>query len=100
MKFSALLFCLVALAGLMAATAFAPVTPAMGLKLRAPAASTAVKMAETPKEDLSKGNNPISLFVDSITKLFKKSEDNYPPAEPASGFTQTPTKPKRNKGEW
>ena len=33
-------------------------------------------------------------------KLFKKSEDNYPPAEPASGFTQTPVKPKRNKGEW
>mmetsp|Transcript_4781 Transcript_4781/g.11419 ORF Transcript_4781/g.11419 Transcript_4781/m.11419 type:complete len:98 (-) Transcript_4781:207-500(-) len=94
------IFVVCVLALIASAMAFAPVTPAVSLKLRAPACSTAVKMADEPKEDLSKGNDPISLFVNSITKLFKKSEDDYPAVEPPSGFSQTPTKPTRNKGEW
>eukprot|EP00291_Cryptomonas_curvata_P026725 CAMPEP_0172166674 /NCGR_PEP_ID=MMETSP1050-20130122/9126_1 /TAXON_ID=233186 /ORGANISM="Cryptomonas curvata, Strain CCAP979/52" /LENGTH=60 /DNA_ID=CAMNT_0012837337 /DNA_START=199 /DNA_END=381 /DNA_ORIENTATION=- len=60
-------------------------------------------MSDQPTEkqdDKKKGNDLISIALDSFMKLFKKSEDNYPPVEPASGFTQTPNKPKRNKGEW
>eukprot|EP00282_Hemiselmis_andersenii_P024576 CAMPEP_0172008078 /NCGR_PEP_ID=MMETSP1041-20130122/6462_1 /TAXON_ID=464988 /ORGANISM="Hemiselmis andersenii, Strain CCMP439" /LENGTH=96 /DNA_ID=CAMNT_0012662263 /DNA_START=636 /DNA_END=926 /DNA_ORIENTATION=- len=41
-----------------------------------------------------------ALGAQSVAKLFSKSEDDYPPVEPPSGFTQTPTKPQRNKGEW
>jgi hypothetical protein len=52
------------------------------------------------QDDKKKGNDLISIALDSFMKLFKKSEDNYPPVEPASGFSQTPNKPKRNKGEW
>ncbi len=52
------------------------------------------------QDEKKTGNDLISIAMDSFMKLFKKSEDNYPPVEPASGFTQTPNKPKRNKGEW
>jgi hypothetical protein len=41
--------------------------------------------------------------VDSLRRLFTKSEDEYPgkPNDPnALGFTMTPTKPTRNKGDW
>ena len=51
------------------------------------------------QDEKKSGNDLISIAMDSFMKLFKKSDDNYPPVEPASGFTQTPNKPKRNKGE-
>jgi hypothetical protein len=48
-------------------------------------------------KDLSKGNDFISIAIDSVRRIFTKSEDEYPRKEPALGFTQTPTKPQRNK---
>ena len=48
-------------------------------------------------KDLSQGNDFLSIAVDSLRRLFSKSEDEYPIKEPALGFTQTPTKPQRNK---
>eukprot|EP00281_Chroomonas_sp_CCMP1168_P016720 CAMPEP_0206214174 /NCGR_PEP_ID=MMETSP0047_2-20121206/1525_1 /ASSEMBLY_ACC=CAM_ASM_000192 /TAXON_ID=195065 /ORGANISM="Chroomonas mesostigmatica_cf, Strain CCMP1168" /LENGTH=96 /DNA_ID=CAMNT_0053636393 /DNA_START=36 /DNA_END=326 /DNA_ORIENTATION=- len=93
------LISLLVLACLAVATAFSP-APMAGLSLRQPAlraTRVVTKMAEeAPKADLKKEDNPFSLFMDSIMKLFKKSEDDYPPAE-GKGFTQTPNKPQRNK---
>lgn len=51
-------------------------------------------------KDLSKGNDILSVAMDSLRRLFSKSEDEYPVKEPALGFTQTPSKPQRNKGDW
>jgi len=34
-----------------------------------------------------------------VKRLFKKSEDDYPPGE-GQGFTMTPKTPQRNKGDW
>ena len=48
-------------------------------------------------KDLSKGNDFISIAIDSVRRIFTKSEDEYPRKEPALGFTQTPTKSQRNK---
>jgi len=53
---------------------------------------------DQPK-DLSKGNDFISIIIDSVKRLFKKSEDDYPPGE-GQGFTMTPKTPQRNKGDW
>jgi hypothetical protein len=38
--------------------------------------------------------------MQSLVKIFKKSEDDYPAVNPPSGFSQTPSKPQRNKGSW
>ena len=48
-------------------------------------------------KDLSKGNDVVAVAVDSLRRLFSKSEDEYPMREPALGFTMTPTKAQRNK---
>jgi hypothetical protein len=48
-------------------------------------------------KDLTKNNDFLSVAVDSMRRLFSKSEDEYPMKEPALGFTMTPTKAQRNK---
>ena len=53
----------------------------------------------TPK-DLSKGNDFMSIALDSLRRLFSKSEDEYPMKEPALGYTMKPKAPKRNTGDW
>ena len=48
-------------------------------------------------KDLSRDNDFLSVALDSMRRIFTKSEDEYPVKEPALGFTQTPTRPQRNK---
>ena len=48
-------------------------------------------------KDLSRDNDFLSVALDSMRRIFTKSEDEYPLKEPALGFTQTPTRPQRNK---
>mmetsp|Transcript_64839 Transcript_64839/g.135183 ORF Transcript_64839/g.135183 Transcript_64839/m.135183 type:complete len:102 (+) Transcript_64839:126-431(+) len=83
--------------------AFAPTSlPALRTVPRAQACSTGLRMSATEddgEKDLKSGNDPISILLDSVKRLFKKSEDDYPPGD-GQGFTQTPKKPTRNKGEW
>ena len=51
-------------------------------------------------KDLSKGNDFMSIALDSLRRLFSKSEDEYPMKEPALGYTMKPKAPKRNTGDW
>ena len=83
------------------AAAFAPVpTCAPALRAR-PTTSVRMSTYEDGKpKDLSKGNDVVAVAVDSLRRLFSKSEDEYPMREPALGFTMTPTKAQRNKGDW
>jgi len=58
------------------------------------------KYEDGKPKDLSKDNGVFAVALDSLRRLFSKSEDEYPLKEPALGFTMTPTTPKRNKGDW
>mmetsp|Transcript_16271 Transcript_16271/g.33428 ORF Transcript_16271/g.33428 Transcript_16271/m.33428 type:complete len:102 (-) Transcript_16271:44-349(-) len=99
----AVFFVAVALCILSAAMAFVPSSlPALRTAPKTLAVRPlrmAVSEEESGVKDLSKGNDPISILLDSVKRLFKKSEDDYPPGD-GQGFTQTPKKPTRNKGEW
>jgi hypothetical protein len=58
---------------------------------------TDAKLQEVKQEDK---DDLIDFVGSSIVNVFRNSEDNYPLAQPASGFSQTPHKSHRNKGGW
>ena len=52
------------------------------------------------QEESKDSKNPLQIALDSIIRLFRKGDDaKYPASEPASGYSQTPTKPKSGK-DW
>jgi hypothetical protein len=58
---------------------------------------TEAKLQEVKLDDK---DDLIDFVGSSIINVFRNGEDNYPLAQPASGFSQTPHKSQRNKGGW
>ena len=55
---------------------------------------TALSTQDGKPKDLSKGNSFLDVAIDSMRRLFTKSEDEYPSMNDpnAMGFTMTPKK--------